>query len=168
MGGTTGNYGGVIMAFWIRFKDTEFGAYTTLTLFPGPTEVEYPERRAMKTTGTQDGATVVQRPLRDTRPRRWIWKNYPPSLVGFEAQWQTLLSLEYATRLEAGKYALIEIWEDVVPEGGFNRVDGSSNKIWTKVKFLRVDRTPRRGGGPVTYDDSYIEFVIEDSGFVGY
>lgn len=156
------------MAFWVRFKDTSGGAYTTLTLYPGPTDVEYPERRSMTTTATVDGATVVQRPLRDSRPRKWVWKGYRPTLAGFESQWNTLLSLEYATRLAQGKYALVEIWEDVVPEGGFNRLDGSQNKIWTTVKFLRVDRVPRKGGGEVAYDDSYIEMVIEDTNYTGF
>jgi hypothetical protein len=156
------------MAYWIRYKDTAGGAYTTITLSPGPTEVEYPERRAMETKATQDGATVIQRPLRDTRPRKWVWKGYIPTLVPYTNQWNTLLSLEYSTRLEAGKYALVEIWEDVVAEGGFNRLDASQNKIWTSVKFLRVDRTAKKGGGSISYDDSFIEFVIEDTGFVGY
>ena len=55
-----------------------------------------------------------------------------------------------------------------MPEGGFNRLDGSTNKIWTTVKFLRVDRTPRKGGGDIAYEDSYIEFIVDDAAYVGY
>ena len=50
-------------------------------------------------------------------------------------------------RLEAGKPALVEIWEDTIPESGFGR-GASEAKVWTTVKFLRVERTPRIGMRP--------------------
>jgi hypothetical protein len=155
--------------FWIRYKATPAGAYTEVPLMPDPTEVEYPEKRAMTVATTQDGATVVQRPLRDTRIRKWIWKGYRDSdlLAVYRNQWALLQALEYRTRLEGALHPLVEIWEDTVPEGGFARGTAEA-KVWTVVKLLRVQRTPKKGGGPVTYEDSTIEFVIEDSSYTGF
>lgn len=148
------------MAFQVRYKDTEGGAYTTLTLAPGPTEVDYPPRRDFKVQATQDGAHVVQRPLRDSRPRKWVWKGYGPNLPTYENQWQALLALEYRTRLTNTVWPIVEVQEDVLGESGFSG--------WVKVKFLRVERTPRGGGGGLVYDDSTIEFVIVDGTFTGF
>lgn len=151
--------------FWVRFKDSPNGAYTTVALTPGPTSVDYPPKRAFTVMTTQDGASVIQRPLRDSRSRKWVWTGYKSSALfaAYENQWQQLLALEYRTRLRAGKYPLVEIWEDTVPEGGFNRVDGNGDKLWTTVRFIQVDRTPRKGGGQLVYDESTIEFVIDDT-----
>lgn len=153
--------------YQIRYKATSNGAYTTLTLFPGPTEVEYPERRSFKMQMTQDGAPVVQRPLRDGRVRRWVWKRYRPSVATYENQWATLLTLEYRHRLQNNLHPVVEIWEDTTPEGGFARMSGAT-KVWTKVRFLRVDRISAKGGGRITYDDSFIEFVIDDPTYQGF
>lgn len=148
------------MAFQVRYSATEGGAATTLTLLPGPTDVEYPETRQMKVTSTQDGGHVVQRPLRDSRPRRWTWKGYGPNLPVYENQWQALRALEYRTRLEAGVWPIVEVREDVVGEGGLSS--------WTKVKLLRVERVTRKGGGGVVYEDSFLEFVIVDPSYTGF
>ena len=148
--------------FQIRYKATQGGAYTTLTLNPAPSAVEYPERRAQKVHATQDGGIVVQRPLRDSRPRKWHWTNYPANYAAYASQWATLKALEYRTRLEAGQWPLVEVWEDTT-DGGFDRMDGAT-QVWTVVKLLRVDRTVR-GSGPVVYSDSVLEFVIQDETF---
>jgi hypothetical protein len=149
--------------FWIRYKDTANGSYTTMTLSPGPTTVSYPEKRDFKVQVTPDGAVVVSRPMRDSRPRRWIWKRYRPWIATYENQWMVLESLEYRTRLLAGKYPIVEIWEDESTIGGFDGMVDASTKKWTKAKFLRVERTVNDSGGPVIYEESFIEFMIDDT-----
>ena len=154
--------------FYIRYTNGS-GETVVKQLMPSPTEVEYPETRLLKVHTTQDGATVVQRPLRDSRPRKWVWKGYRDSdlLAAYANQWQELAALEYRTRLEAGLNPLVEIWEDETSVGGFDRMDGE-DKVYTTVKFIRVDRAMRKGGGPVTYEDSYIEFYVEDDTYRGF
>lgn len=153
--------------FWIRYKATSGGAYTTITLIPGPTEVDYPDLRDYTAQTTADGAVVVSRPLKDGRPRKWIWRKYGPHIATYENQWQVLKQLEYRYRLEQNLWPLVEIWEDIVPEGGFLRGTAEA-KVWTPVKFLRVQRTPKKGGGNITYDESTVEFVIEDATFTSF
>ena len=155
------------MAFWIRWKDTEAGAYTTLSLQPNPSDVDYPPQRDYKATPTQDGSTVVQRPLRDTRPRRWIWNRYRDGITPYKTQWDTLKTLEYRYRLEQGLYPYVEIWEDETGIGGFDRMSGPT-KVWTVVKMLRVDRSLAKGGGRPIYDESFLEFAINDSTYTGF
>lgn len=148
--------------FAIRYKNTSDGPYTTLHLHPGPTEVDYPEKRLFSTKNSQDGNVIIQRPMKDHRPRRWIWRGYRSYMPVYAAQWKRLEELEYQTRLENGKYPYVEIFEDVTDKGGFGRRDESDNPVFTQVKIIQVDRELRDGGGPVTYDTSYIEFVITD------
>lgn len=146
--------------FQIRYRAAEADPYTTLVLAPGPTEVDYPERRLMKVRSTPDGAHVVQRPARDSRPRKWIWVGFKPTIVPYETQWDILKTLEYRYRLENALYPIVEVMEDVVEDGGFS--------AWVKVKFLRVERTVAKGPSDITYEQSFIEFVVEDTTFTGF
>jgi hypothetical protein len=148
--------------FFIRYKDTETGEYQQLTLTPGPTTVQYPEKRQFKLQVTPDGAAVISRPMRDNRTRRWVWKRYRPWIATYENQWDKLEKLEYRTRLRAGKPPIVEVWEDESTIGGFNEMLNASTKKWTRVKFLRVERTIADGGGSVIYEESFVEFVIVD------
>lgn len=156
--------------FWIRYKDWQDGVQVDveMSLRPGPTEIDYPEMRTYKLQVTQDGAIVIQRPLRDSRPRSWSWKGYPPVIATYENQWKRLETLEYRARLADSLPGYVEVWEDVTGVGGFDKVDGSGNRIYTKVKFLQVNRTPRKGGGLVTYEDSTIEWVIADDQYTSF
>lgn len=154
--------------FWIRYKDRDGQGRlidVEVPLFPAPTEVDYPEKRLYTTHTTQDGAVVVQRPLRDHRVRKWIWRGFSPQLLTYENQWKLLESLEYRNRLANNLPGYVEIWEDVTGVGGFGKMTDTGERIYTKVKFLQVDRTPRKGGGFVKYDTSTVEFVIEDESY---
>jgi hypothetical protein len=56
--------------FWIRYQARNGGGALVWqeTALRAPTEVDYPEARLLKVQTTQDGAIVIQRPLR-TRAR---------------------------------------------------------------------------------------------------
>lgn len=156
--------------FWIRYKEMVNSVLTDkeIALVPAPTEIDYPEQRLFKAQVTQDGAVVVQRPLRDHRTRTWSWTGgWPAHLVTYETQWKLLETLEYRTRLQAGLPAYVEVWEDISGVGGFNKL-ASGARVYTKVKFLQVHRRPRKGGGLVAYDESTIEFVIEDDTYLNF
>jgi hypothetical protein len=148
--------------FALRYQDVA-GIYTTVYLQPNPTDISYPDARLYKAHSTQDGAIVVQRPLRDDRVRQWVWKGFCDSdlLAVYRNQWLLLAKLEYRYRLRNNLPPIIEVWEDETTLGGFDGLDGSA-KIWTKVKFLQVQRTLRSGGGRVVFDTSAIEFVLAD------
>lgn len=155
--------------FWLRYTDRdEAGDLVTheVALYPAPTGVEYPEQKNFKAFTTQDGAVVVQRPRRDARTRRWVWRGHPSTLAPYEALWQLLERLEYRARLDRGLPATVEVWENVSGVGGFDRMEGGE-RAYTRVKLLQVARTPRSGGGPIVYE-SHVEFQIEDSGYTAF
>lgn len=152
------------MAFWIRHRNAQ-GALVETALAPGPTEVEYPDGDGSKVLVAVDGAAVVQRPLRDTRPRQWVWHGYGPTHASYETLWALLTSLTSRARLAAGLSSTVEVWEDVTGAGGFDRKDGSGNKVYTTVAITRASRAPLKGGGPVFYD-STLEFRVQDASYV--
>lgn len=131
------------------------------TLSPGPTDVEYPDFREVNVRRTQDSAAIIQRPLIDTRPRKWIWKRYRQAAPNYETQYDLLRSLEARQRHLDSKDPNVFIWEDESDEGGFGEMSGP-DEVWTQVKFIQVHRRSQSGGGVVVYDDSWIEFVITD------
>lgn len=158
--------------FLIKYA-TDVGntTFSILKLSPGPTEVDYPEKRMLNVKKSQDGVNVIQRPLRDGRPRRWNWVGYTPRIIPFETQWTTLQTLDARERELAGLNPLVFIYEDDSLEGGFDKLSSGTtptppnytNVAWTTVKFINVTRKSRKGGGLVHYDEAYIEFVIEDN-----
>lgn len=155
------------MGFFIRYADAS-NNLIVLPLSPAPSDVDYPEKRLFKRQITQDNAVVIQRPMRDARLRKWIWQGYRSNLLQYENQFQILVTLEYRARLEAALTPTVEIWEDESGIGGFDRVDGLGNKIWTTVKLIQVDRKLRKGSAIPTFDETYIEFQIEDSNYIGF
>lgn len=147
--------------FWIRYDNAD-GTPVEYALPLNPTEVEYPDKRAMKVHTTQDGATVIQRPVRDSRPRKWIWTNYGPLVPGFADQWARLEQMDTRERAVRRLPSLIGVWEDVSGVGGLDRRDESGNKVYTTVRVTQVDQKPRKGGGPPMYE-STVEFRVEDA-----
>lgn len=160
--------------FLVRHATNAAGtAFAVIQLVPGPTEVDYPERRDQNVQRTQDRSVVIQRPVSDGRPRKWIWRGYPSRVVTYESLWRALMPLDSRSRMEAGLPASIYIWESESGEGGFDETTNGQapnlvnyyNLRWTKVRFLQVTRKSRKGGGPVHYDESVIEFVIDDPNY---
>ena len=149
--------------FWIRFTDA-LGNTTELALNPSPTDVDYPDASLLKTLTTQDGSVIVQRPLRDARPRKWIWNGYGQPDADYVSQWTVLKACEYRARLRAGLTpTTIEIWEDTTGTGGFDRLDTLGGKVWTRVKLLQVTRKPS-GPGPLRYESS-VTFYVQDESY---
>jgi hypothetical protein len=153
--------------FWLRYS-TRNGSGDLATveapLALNPTDIDYPDFRNYKQTVTQDGGVIVQRPLRDSRPRKWIWRGYGPSIASYAEQWALLQSLEKRARVTSNLPAQMEIWEDVSGVGGFARTNADGSRLYTKVQLIQVARTPRTGGGPVAYD-STVTFQIDDATF---
>jgi hypothetical protein len=149
------------MPFRMRYSD-ELQQMVEVELDPEPSAVDYPMKREFTRLTTQDGAVVIQRPLRDPRPRRWMWNSYVKGNAEYEALFSLLSSLELKAMRDAGLSPLIGIWEDVSGIGGFDRRDGSFNPVFTNVLITQVHREPIPAPGRVVYGDTLIEFVIED------
>lgn len=164
--------------FLIRYYDAETATHVVRKLRPHPTEVEYPEGDEYRSQVTPDGAVVIQRPMRDSRLRRWVWKRYRPTIAAYEVQYQLLKTLTAKELWRRGQAEVtVQIWEDVTDEGGFGHYEGEgedgvepdlvyfTNLIWTQVKLVNVYRKTRKGGGVVVYDDTVVEFVIADDAY---
>lgn len=113
-----------------------------------------------------DGAIVIQRPLRDSRPRRWLWRGYGMNYAPFASQWAFLQSLDYQTRGAAGLVPTVGICEDVTGIGGFGQLSGGA-RVYTTCKVIQVTQSPRKGGGPVTYE-SLVEFYADDPAYAAF
>jgi hypothetical protein len=162
------------MAFLVRYGSVPIGFTTVLPIHPRPTEVEYPEFRSFKSKVSKDGSVVIQRPLKDSRPRKWAWKRYRPYMTEFMNMWAVLESLETKAMWDAGfADPTIEIWEDETGKGGFGTTtDGFppdlityTNLVWTKVKIIQAHQAIASGGGPVVFDTSFIDFIIVDEDY---
>lgn len=163
-------FSGSAMPFLVRHYDPIEG-HKIVSLSPAPNEVEYPDRRAYKVKTMKDGGSVIQRPMRDGRPRQWVWNNYQKRDESpFHAMWTMLESFDAKARWSRGlAETTVEIWEDVTGTGGFDRLTNTSapdlvsysNLQFTRVKFAQVSKSMRKGGGPVTYD-AFVEFLIDD------
>jgi len=149
--------------FWIRYQERD-GRIVELPLNPAPSAIEYPDKRSQKVLTSQDGAVIVQRPMRDARPRKWLWRGHGPTAEPYASQWKILEGLEYRYRVENALPPSVGVWEDVSGVGGFARLDGNGQRVYTTVKVTEVDRTPRQGGGPVIYE-SVLSFYIDDPTF---
>jgi hypothetical protein len=151
------------MGFHVKYTDGSGEHEVELEI--APAEVEYPPAEAVTVRTSQDGNVILQRPLRDSRPRKWIWNGYGPNHSAFAAQWALLQSLGTRKRLEGGLSPTIGIWEDVSGAGGFDRMDGPS-KVYTTVRFVQVTRKPE-GSGPVRYT-AEVEFYLADDSYSTY
>lgn len=157
----------------VRYYDTSVSTYLVAQIRPGFGGVDYPGNRLFERKSSRDHAVIVQRPMLDDRPRRWIWTAYRESMPLYRILWDLLSSLEIKNRLEAGYTdPRVQIWEDETASGGFGHTtDGNppdlvayTNLRWTWVKFLQVDRTVRdaKSGALLTFDETFVEFVISD------
>lgn len=125
-------------------------------LSPHPESVQYPAE-ALTITHTQDGAAIIQRPMVDQRLRRWTWRNWPLSDEAYSELWTLLRSLRASERMANGLGPTVELWENV-SGGPYGETLGSFPE-WTPVRIVRVEREPRRGGGPVIFDETWVEWI---------
>lgn len=139
-------------------------SWEVVTLDPSPTAVQYPQRREVNVLRTQDGAVVLQRPMLDSRSRRWLWFNQKNE-GAYATLWPLLESFDSYARRGTGLEQTVQIWENTTGAGGFNRGTEASPE-WTTVRIIHVDRTPS-AAGPVYYPESVVEFYIEDSTYTG-
>lgn len=140
--------------FVIGTKASGEDEWTEHVLLP-PSNVDYPAGDDIRVLTTLDGAAVVQRPLLDSRPRRWIWRNLPMRDSEYSAQWDLLRTFGYKYRLSSGLYPFVGVWEDETGAGGLDRMDGG-NRVFTPVKIVQVARIAE----PNFYPETYIEFYL--------
>jgi hypothetical protein len=141
---------------------------TIETLSPGPTFVEYPESFDNNPVVSQDGNVVVQAPIKDSRPRHWVWQNYKFDIPRYDALYVKLYNLQTKLRVGASpaKSEWVFLYEDVTDElstRAWGGTEWTKSPAWVRVKVFNVTRQIRRSGGKVTYDDTRLSFIIDDA-----
>src|SRR5436190_7057165 len=85
---------------------------TIITLSPGPAWVTYPDKFDNTVRSSKDGNAIIQTPVRDTRPRQWIWHSYKANVLNYTVMYQQLLNYHYKNRLNGGKSPWVFIYEN--------------------------------------------------------
>lgn len=164
--------------FLIRYNDPPVGE-SIYRLSPFPTGVDYPEGDLINVQSSQDNNIVIQRPIRDDRPRKWVWNSYRSTVPRYEAQYQFLRSITEKSLWNDGNLIMtVDVWEDESGVGGLDRFDatlfsapdeaGLSNLIWTTARVSNVYRTSPKKGGPPVYDETVMEFYIQDAAYTDF
>ena len=157
------------MPFYIAESDLN-GAIMSGTisqLSPGPAWVDYPEKFTNSIIYSRDGNPVVQSPLKDGRPRTWIWKRYRSSVPKYDALYNKLLNYQHKLRETSFPPKSPWVWVKDTETGNltFRQWDGTKwieVETWVRVKVTMVTQNIAQQGGHAVYEDTLFTFVIDD------
>ena len=140
---------------------------TMVQLVPGPTYVEYPPKFTNEVRFSKDGAPIVQSPLKDGRPRTWIWRRYRSKVPGYDALYNRLLNYQHRLRETSTPPKSPWVWIRDTESGNltYKQWDGTKwieVETWVRVKVTLVSQNIAQQGGPAVYEDTVFQFVIDD------
>src|SRR5258706_10143399 len=143
------------MPFFVAESDLN-GAIQSGTisqLVPGPTWVSYPDRFVNEVRVSKDGAVIVQAPLKDMRPRSWIWKRYRSSVPKYDTLYNQLLNYQYRMRQSAIPFKSPWVYIKDTESGNLTFKQWNGTKwveveTWVRVKVTQVTQTIAEQGGP--------------------
>jgi len=146
---------------------------TISTLTPGPSLVEYPERFTNDVRYSKDGNPIIQAPLKDGRPRSWIWKRYRNTVPKYSTLYNQLLNYQYHLRQLATppKSPWVYVRDTETNNLSFRQWNGTTwteINTWVRVKVIMVTQQVGEGGGPAVYDTTTFTFVIDDPAWNGF
>lgn len=140
---------------------------TITQLIPAPSFVEYPPRFNNVVKFSKDGSPIVQAPLKDGRPRTWVWKRYKATIPRYTNLYATILNYQYKNRQASipAKSPWVYVKESESGNLTYKNWNGTSfveTSDWVRVKVTQVTQNLGQGGGQATYDETRLEFVIDD------
>lgn len=155
------------MPFYVASSDLNglIVSGTITQLSPAPTWVDYPERFVNTVRFSKDGAPVVQAPLKDSRPRTWIWKRYRSSVPHFDTLYNLLLNYQYKLRQATGQSPWVYVRDTESGNLTFRTQNGNTfteNASWVRVKVIQVTKNLAQQGGPAVWEDTKFVWVIDD------
>jgi hypothetical protein len=143
---------------------------TTIVLKPGPTYVVYPDKFDNVVRTSKDGSIIIQTPSKDSRTRKWIWRNYKTSVPQYNQLFQTLLNFHYKLRI--GQTPAKSPWVYVQDTESLNLENRTfSGGIWTetdafwRVKVVQVTQNIAPQSGYPTYSETIFEFYVDDPNY---
>lgn len=160
------------MPFSIADSDL-FGAIvpaSTVILNPGPTYVIYPDHFENVVRTSKDGNVIVQTPAKDSRTRKWVWRNYKTVVPKYTQLFQQLLNYHYKLRINAtpAKAPWVFVQDTETLNLGNKTWNGT---LWVeaptffRVKVVQVTQNIAQQGGYPTYAETVFEFYIDDPNF---
>lgn len=142
------------------------GSISVLT--PGPTYVTYPEKFVNEVRFSRDGSAIVQSPLKDGRPRTWVWKRYRSSVPKYDTLYNQLLNYQYKLRETATPPKSPWVWVKDTESGNLTYKQWNGTKwieveTWVRVKVTSVTQNIAQAGGPAVYEETLFVFTIDDT-----
>lgn len=140
---------------------------TISVLTPGPTYVRYPEKFTNEVRYSKDGNPIIQSPLKDGRPRTWVWTRYRSSVPQYDNLYNKLLN--YQHRLRESSLPAKSPWVYVKDTETGNLTYKSWNgtkwieiETWVRVRVVSVTQNIAQQGGYAVYDETLFNFVVDD------
>lgn len=140
---------------------------TISQLIPGPTYVTYPEKFTNEIRFSRDGSAIVQAPLKDGRPRTWVWKRYRSSVPRYDTLYNQLLNYQYKLRETSTPPKSPWVWVRDTESGNLTYKQWNGTKwveveTWVRVKVTSVTQNIAQAGGPAVYEETLFTWTIDD------
>lgn len=158
------------MPFFVALSDS-FGNIlpaTTVQLSPGPTYVQYPDHFDSVVRTSKDGSIIIQTPSKDSRTRKWVWRNYKTNVPKYTQLYNQLLQFHYKLRIAAGLSPWVYVQD--TETGNLTTVSLVAG-IWTQTtpllrsKVVQVTQNIAPQSGLPTYGETIFEFYVDDPNF---
>lgn len=146
---------------------------TITQLFPGPTYVVYPEKILSTIKSSKDGNPIIQAPVKDPRPRMWVWKRYRDSVPGYSDLYNKLLNYMYKLRISSIPVKSAWVYLRETETKNLTKFQWNGTKYveisdWVRVKVVNVSQEIAQQGGYAVYDSTTLTFHIDDPTFNGF
>jgi len=141
---------------------------SAVTLIIQPTYVQYPDKFDNVVRTSKDGSIIVQTPTKDSRTRKWFWRNYKSNTPKYNALFSQILQFDYKLRLAQGKSPWVYVQDTETLNLGVRTFNGT---IWVesfpfiRVKVVQVTQNIAQQSGYPTYGETVFEFYIDDPSF---
>jgi len=160
------------MSFSVAEADT-FGNIipsTAAVLIIAPTYVVYPDRFDNVVRTSKDGSIIIQTPTKDSRTRKWVWRNYKTTVPKYNALFQQLFNYQYKLRITATppKSPWIFVQDTETLNLGSRTWDGTNWIVgpqFFRVKVVQVTQNIAQQAGYPTYGETIFEFYIDDPNY---
>lgn len=160
------------MTFWIAESEGNGTIYSgsISILSPAPTFVRYPDKFTIEPRTSRDGNPILQTPVRDTRPRQWVWKRYMSEYEGYDKLYNKLLNYQERLRETATPPKPPWMWlkEDSSGNLTFRQWNGTTwveTVSWVRVLITQVTQNVADQIGHTVWEELILEFVIDDPVF---
>lgn len=143
------------------------------TLIIQPTYVIYPDKFDNVVRTSKDGSIIIQTPSKDSRTRKWVWRNYKTQVPKYNALFSQILQFQYKLRISQSpaKSPWVYVQDTESLNLGIRTFNGT---IWVesfpflRAKVVQVTQNIAPQAGYPTYSDTIMEFYIDDPTYTNF